>query len=239
MLLGLAIGMACAAASTSATVSIPAGEYPALERLPADAGASRLWKSVEAFSLDRHPVTGSQFAAFVTEAPFWRRSRISRLYADEHYLEGWNDDLHPPQNGLGQPVVQVSWFAARAYCHSRNADLPTNDQWELAAFDHGRSREEVRSRILEWYGRPSGGRTSSPLPPNGYGVSDLFGVIWEWTLDFNTPTGGTDQEFCGAGALGGADPDDYATFMRLSFRQSLKAAYTIATLGFRCARASP
>jgi len=41
--------------------------------------------------------------------------------------------------------------------------------------------------------------------------------------------------FCGSGAAGAVDPSDYAAFMRFAFRGSLKAVYTQANLGFRCA----
>ena len=42
--------------------------------------------------------------------------------------------------------------------------------------------------------------------------------------------------FCAGGALSARDRDDYATFMRFGFRSSLKAAYTVHNLGFRCAK---
>lgn len=44
------------------------------------------------------------------------------------------------------------------------------------------------------------------------------------------------SRFCGAGAVTAADKNDYASFMRIAFRSSLKAGYTAGSLGFRCAR---
>ena len=40
----------------------------------------------------------------------------------------------------------------------------------------------------------------------------------------------------GAASLGARDTGDYAAFMRYAFRQSLRGAYTVHNLGFRCAR---
>jgi formylglycine-generating enzyme required for sulfatase activity len=98
-----------------------------------------------------------------------------------------------------------------------------------------------------WYGRPS----RDPLPPVGttmrnvYGVADLHGLIWEWTLDFNSAlvTGESRADaslertlYCGSGAVGAADFEDYAAFMRYAFRSSLEAHYGVPNLGFRGVR---
>jgi len=77
---------------------------------------------------------------------------------------------------------------------------------------------------------------------NAWGVDDLHGLVWEWTLDFNSALvsgesrGDASLEkslFCGSGASNAADFADYAAFMRFAFRASLEAHYTTANLGFR------
>ena len=69
-------------------------------------------------------------------------------------------------------------------------------------------------------------------PANGFGVRDMVGLVWEWTLDFNAyattaksrDANGKDcAGFCGGAAAGVADPTDYPAFMRYSMRASLKA----------------
>lgn len=191
--------------------------------------------------MDRYAVTKAEFLKFVKTHPEWRRSRIKRLYADSHYLADWQGDLHfGSEESEGQaPVTNVSWFAARRYCQAAGKELPTTDQWEYAAYDQGRAS----SQDFEWYGLPNLTRIPSvrSAAPNGYGVSGLRGVIWEWTLDVNDPTQvdpDSDAAFCGAGSLGAANPSDYASFLRYAFRSSLKADYTIDSLGFRCMRAA-
>ena len=176
---------------------------------------------------------------------------MRRLFADRNYLALWRDDSTPPAEGLNAPVTHVSWFAARAYARSIDRRLPTQAEWEYVAgasetaFD-GRSEPGFNQRILDWYARPP-----TKLPPvagsgfrNVYGVFDLHGSIWEWVDDFNSAlvsgesrgdSGLERSLFCGSGSLGSADPSDYAAFMRFAFRSSLAAAYTVQSLGFRCA----
>ena len=45
--------------------------------------------------------------------------------------------------------------------------------------------------------------------------------------------------YCGSGAVGASDFENYAAFMRYAFRSSLEARYTVANLGFRGVLASP
>ena len=78
-----------------------------------------------------------------------------------------------------------------------------------------------------------------------HGVRDLHGVVWEWVEDYNSllVAGDNRQQsepdttrFCGSGALTMEQKEQYATLMRIAMLSSLKAEYTTATTGFRCAR---
>lgn len=224
---------------------IPAGVYRpffADTARVSDAGAIEPPPPVEvaAFELDVRQVTQAEYLAFVKANPRWRRSRVPRLFAEAGYLKGWREELEP--SAPRAPVTEVSWFAAKAYCKWRGGRLPTVAEWELAAQD-----ASAGPRILEWYSRPSGGapREAGSGAPNRLGVRDLHALVWEWVLDFNAnlvaddgrdPSPGGGALFCGAGAAKATDPNDYATFMRYAFRDSLRAHYTLRDLGFRCAR---
>jgi len=203
--------------------------------------------SVKSFLIDKYPVTQKEFLAFLKKNPQWQKSEVKNIFVDSHYLENWSGDTKPPANQLQAPVVFVSWFAANAYCKSLNKKLPSVDQWEYVADDHGHGPKEAKDKILDWYSKPNPTKLPSvgKEKPNGYGVYNLYGLVWEWTLDFNSAiigdesraSGTTDNSlFCGSGALGSIDPADYARFMRYSFRSSLKANYTTGNLGFRCAK---
>lgn len=207
---------------------------------------------VGAFWLDVRPVTNADFLAFVQARPEWRRGEPSALFAEAGYLRDWAGPLEPgPAAPADHPVVNVSWFAARAYCEWRGKRLPTTDEWELASaasetLRDARGDEEFTRRILTWYAtsqsRPA--RRAGSGPANAWGVRDLHGLVWEWTSDFNSQlvasdnreNGGADTlRFCGAGALRAGDVEDYAAFMRIAFRSSLKGAFTTGSLGCRCA----
>lgn len=231
------------------SILIPAGVYVPLQRSSNDLAEI----AVAAFQLDALPVTNAQFLEFVRLNPKWRRSQVSRLFADASYLEHWTDDLNPgPTAPVDAPVVRVSWFAARAYAKWTGGRLPTIAEWEsVAEFGYtrpdGQNDEALNRDLYAWLARP----TPAVLPlvstakANLLGVRGLHGLVWEWVADFNTAmvTGesrgdsGLDRDlFCGAGSIGAKDTSNYAAFMRQALRSSLKANNTTSSLGFRCAR---
>jgi formylglycine-generating enzyme required for sulfatase activity len=208
------------------------------------------------FALHKRPVTNAEFLAFVQAHPQWRRDKVASVLAEPRYLSHWAGptqlgDKAKPQ----QPVVQVSWFAASAYCEAQGARLPSWSEWEYAAAaDESRrdARKDPvwRERILSWYSKPSNQtlQRAGLQSPNVYGVQDLHGLVWEWTDDFssllvsvdNRNQGDADRlKFCGAGALSMDDRENYAVLMRVAMLSSLQARDTTGNLGFRCARDMP
>ena len=259
-LIALCLAAATPSAATGrSAVKIGPGSYLPLfpesgnDKLPPGAapqGERPLPKTrrVEAFLMDRHPVTVAEYLEFLNEVPRWRRDSIPEVFSDGKYLADWKDELEP---GLDprSPVTRVSWFAAKAYCSWAGGKLPTVEQWEFAAAPESQrmkgARDEIARRVLEWYGQP----TPDRLPKvgstfaNKYGAWDLHGLVWEWTRDFNSALvtgesrGDSSLErsmYCGSGSAGSSDFRDYAGFMRFAFRSSLQASYTARNLGFRC-----
>jgi formylglycine-generating enzyme required for sulfatase activity len=238
---------AALAAGGAAWVKLPGGSFRSALKYE-DAPTVKL----APFSLQKRPVTNSEFLAFVQAHPQWRRDKVARVLAEPRYLQHWAGHATLGAKAQAQqPVVNVSWFAAQAYCEAQGARLPTWSEWEYAAAADETRRDARkdpawRERILGWYSRPSSG----PLPragqqvPNAYGVQDLHGLVWEWTDDFSSllvdpesrNQGDPDKsKFCGAGALSMDDRDNYAVLMRVAMLSSLKARDTTANLGFRCA----
>ena len=102
------------------------------------------------------------------------------------------------------PVVHVAYRDAEAYAHWAGKELPTEAEWEFAA------RGGLDGAEFAWgdeftpggtpYGQHLAGRLSarrtcstdgyertSPVdafPPNGYGLYDMIGNVWEWTTDW-------------------------------------------------------
>ena len=239
-----ALALACVrtlAATEPAYVAVPAGTLASV--LANDADKAPI--TVPAFAMRVLLVTQGEFRQFVMAQPQWQRSRIARTLADVGYLQ--NQD----EAGPAQPVTNVSWFAAQAYCEEEGARLPTWNEWEyVAAADATRSDARGDpawlARILGWYARPA----SSALPnaggaPNLYGVRDVHGLVWEWVDDFNALLVNADSrsaedadklKFCGAGAINLQDRRNYAVLMRIALLSSLSAADSTSSLGFRCVR---
>jgi formylglycine-generating enzyme required for sulfatase activity len=208
---------------------------------------------VESFWLDAHAVRNVDFLDFVTRAPEWQRSAVPELFADDRYLEHWSDDVELGTRARADaPVTFVSWFAASAYCRARGKRLPSEAEWEYVARADATRRDAskdpaFRDEITAWYALPRGGvpdRSALDTPPNVLGVRGLHGVMWEWVLDWNASLVSADDRqrgdrelarFCGGAAIGASDVGDYPAFMRIAFRSSLDARFTLHHLGFRCA----
>ncbi len=201
---------------------------------------------VESFQLQQHPVTNAEFLFFVTAHARWRRGVVPAVLAGADYLGAWSGPLElGPRAAPSQPVTQVSWFAAQAYCAARQARLPDWYEWELAAAASATQRDARgdaawRQQLLDWYAQPGG----KALPAvaqgaaNVYGLYDLHGLVWEWVRDFNSllPADADPEKFCGSGALNVQQKENYAVLMRIAMLGSLRAADTGHLVGFRCAR---
>ena len=247
------------AAAAPAKVQRAAGDDPAYVAIPAttflsviedDARAKA--PTVPAYSLRVEPVTNAQVLAFVTANPEWQRDRVASVFADARYLSHWQSPDTLGANALPQqPVTQVSWFAAQAYCESEQARLPSWIEWERAAaasasVADARGDAVWRKQLLDWYAKPS----NAPLGTIGgaanlYGARDLHGLVWEWVDDYAAMMVTADSrdqndpdklKFCGSAALSLRDRDNYALLMRIALLSSLQADDTTANLGFRCAR---
>ena len=228
-------------------ITVPAGNYKPFFVTKSDKPIH-----VAAFKMDETAVTNLEYLEFVKANPQWRKSKVNRLFADANYLKYWESDLSigaANKNIYHSPVVYVSWFAAQAYSKWKNKKLPTVAEWELAgnAAPKDTKYKSLTDYILDWYSKPN-----PPFLPNTkstyknvYGLYDMHGLIWEWTFNFNSFIGSTDtrgnnqvdlKNFCAAGAVNVVDKSDYASFLRFSYRGSLKGNYCIANLGFRCAK---
>ena len=230
-------------------VFIPGGEFKSV--IPEGDGDNDI--AVADFLVQEAPVTNAEFLRFVLHRPEWQRGSAVSLFADDQYLSNWAGSISlGSKMGLDQPVTQVSWFAANAYCESLNARLPNWYEWEFiaAANEHMADARAIpgwRQDILSWYAQSGGDRIKDVRSgqANYYNIFDTHGLVWEWVDDFNAfmvtgdnreQGGADDLQFCGAGAITMEEKDNYAVLMRVAMLSSLEARYTTRNLGFRCAR---
>ncbi|HQV77332.1 MAG TPA: formylglycine-generating enzyme family protein [Chitinophagales bacterium] len=207
---------------------------------------------VKSFMIDEHQVTNADFLEFVKKNPQWRRSQAKGIFVDSSYLKNWVADTILPKNANpNAPVCNISWFAAKAYATSVQKRLPTLDEWEYLAMadeevPNARKKKAYSDNIVDLYlVRDRQFNSVKKSSPNYWGVYNVFDLVWEWTEDFNSVlvtgdsrSGKFDDKnlVCAAGATNATDVLNYAAFMRFGIRTSLKANYTVANLGFRCAK---
>jgi formylglycine-generating enzyme required for sulfatase activity len=120
--------------------------------------------------------------------------------ANWRHPEGPGSDL----NGWARhPVVHVAWTDAAAFCKWAGKRLPTEAEFEIAArggldrkqFAWGDERRPggkwmantFQGRFPDQNLAEDGFATTAPVasfPPNGYGLFDMAGNVWEWTSDW-------------------------------------------------------
>jgi formylglycine-generating enzyme required for sulfatase activity len=123
--------------------------------------------------------------------------------ADWRHPSGSKSSINSLDN---HPVVHVAYADALAYARWAGKDLPTEAEWEFAArggldgaeFAWGDEfTPDERQMANTWQGAfpfqntaQDGFERTSPVtafPPNGYGLYDMIGNVWEWTSDFYVP----------------------------------------------------
>ncbi len=223
----------------SEMVLVPAGTF----RM----GRQRRDVHLDAFYLDRTPVTNREFATFLDVTGYRPTDAGSARFVPQVL----NGKLTKRQEN--HPVVYVSWFDARAYAAWAGKRLPSEAEWEKAARgSDGRKYPWGRlepSRRRANYGNKDGGTVPVGSHPEGaspYGVLDLAGNVWEWCDDFDDlafyedgPPNNPRNEQPGERLVmrGGSymfGPHALRTYARTSF----EAHYRFAGGGFRCARSA-
>ena len=210
---------------------------------------------LNAFYIDKNEVSNKDYARFVTET-------------------GHRRPFHWPKTDISTqrpklPVYNVSWKDAAAYCSWADKRLPTEAEWEKAArggyekmaqpwgnglqpenkpYSYYSSSSETTPEKMAHYGYPEGPTEVSSFPPNGYGLYDVIGNVWEWVADSyelhyysisprKNPKGphGAPYKVYRGGSWSDRDERLLSVFYRNFTDPNTRAS----TIGFRCAQSVP
>ena len=193
---------------------------------------------------------------------------VHTVYLDEFYIDKYevtNSDYRvcvvdgvckPPQDMTNynnpkyenHPVVYVDWEMARTYCDWRDAQLPTEAQWEKAArgmdartYPWGEgiacSQANYLSCIEDTQPFDSYAGSLSP-----YGAYNMAGNAWEWVADWYSPAYDASETDNPVGAesgerrvLRGGGWNQHEYLLRTSARLGVVPTDVFLSFGFRCA----
>ena len=193
---------------------------------------------------------------------------VHTVYLDEFYIDKYevtNSDYRvcvvdgvckPPQDMTNynnpeyenHPVVHVDWEMARTYCDWRDAQLPTEAQWEKAArgmdartYPWGEgiacSQANYLSCIEDTQPFDSYAGSLSP-----YGAYNMAGNVWEWVADWYSPAYDVSETDNPVGAesgerrvLRGGGWNQHEYLLRTSARLGVVPTDVFLSFGFRCA----
>ena len=238
---------------------------------------------LDSFYVDAYEVTNAQFRKFLAANSRWRKGKIDRQYHDGNYLKYWRG-MNYPAGQADSPVVYVSWYAATAYARWAGKTLPTEAQWEKAArgrltgkqYPWGDTIKHYRANYLgigqdasisklrpgqqihrvKTTGDPW--EDTSPIgsfEPNGYGLYDMAGNVWEWCADAyqfdfytrsprrnpanNVPMGPIQVTNYLYRVIRGGGWNSRPMDLGVAVRSRSRPSSTSAVVGFRCVQAVP
>ncbi|MCL4502331.1 MAG: formylglycine-generating enzyme family protein [Deltaproteobacteria bacterium] len=200
-----------------------------------------------------HRVRVDEFFIAVTETTNAQYARFLKASGHQPPLYWEDKNLNAPN----QPVVGVTWDAAKAFCRWLTKvtgvphNLPTEAQWEAAA------RGGLTGKLYPWGDEApdTGGvfranlrhdRTAKDgylftapvgsFPPNGFSLFDMAGNVSEWTLDQYKPAASGPFKPGPLRLLKGGSWFSQARDLRCSARQSAPPQYADGYIGFRVVR---
>ncbi len=218
---------------------------------PFQMGQGRREVHLDAFYIDRTPVTNEQFKVFLDATGYTPEDD-----AEGRFLQTWRKGRFPRGQDK-HPVTFVSWFDARAYAAWAGRRLPTEAEWEKAArgtdgrkYPWGRTEPSVAHAS---FARPHDGTSPVGSFPEGaspYGALDMAGNVWEWCDDvddaafyengppFNPKStarlGDKRARYVMRGGSFMYDARALRTFARIGYDPH----YRVAEVGFRCAKSA-
>tara|TARA_Y100001960_G_C14756345_1_gene871450 strand:+ start:1929 stop:2645 length:717 start_codon:yes stop_codon:yes gene_type:complete len=143
------------------------------------------------------------------------------------------------------PVTMISWYEAISYCKSKNARLPSEAEWEKAArgpagyrYSFGEIPDQSKSNFSNSF--KLGAKTVRSFQPNGYGLYNMSGNVWEWVADWfylysKTQIDKLRTRVPNAKMVRGGSWYNSDYYINLGMRFKLNPEIKLNSIGFRCA----
>lgn len=170
----------------------------------------------------------------------WERKRAQIMIAEGFWI-GQTEvtqaaylrvmDTNPSfYQGDGLPAERVGWAEATSYCNRIGMRLPTESEWEYAAYGGEAQPSAETLPNIAWYDPNSDDRTHpvAQKQPNGYGLYDMLGNVMEWVSDTGTAPEGSHL-------LKGGSFFNAARALRVSNRLGAPEDLRHRDVGMRCA----
>ncbi len=170
-------------------ISLPIGDMEALSAgYNPRSGALPVMASMDTYFISAVEVSNKDFEAFISEYPRWSVDNQEKLIADGladgNYLSDWSLSGYPTGTG-GNPVTEVSWYAATAYAEwfsqkylrgsGLSARLPREDEWEAAArLNRVAENTSGLSDVI---------KTVDSADSGTLGIIGMAGNVREWALN--------------------------------------------------------
>lgn len=144
--------------------------------------------TLSSYAIDLHPVTNEQFVRFLDALGGEKDSShndIIRLR--ESRIKRSGGKLSIESGYAKHPVVGVTWYGAVAYARWVGKRLPTEAEWEIATrggqdnslYPYGEDIEKTQANFFS-----SDTTAVMSYIPNGYGLYDMVGNVYEWCQDW-------------------------------------------------------
>jgi formylglycine-generating enzyme required for sulfatase activity len=149
---------------------------------------------VDAFYIDRYPVTNEEYKRFV-DATGHPVPCYDVEWAEPQDYNWDPEERTPPKGKEKHPVVLVSWEDAKAYAAWVGKRLPTEAEWERAACGPDERRWPWGDEFIEGCCNTRESNTNGTTPVDEYspegdspeGIGDMVGNVWEWTSSLFRP----------------------------------------------------